>query len=274
MLVWRASGDDRITWHYEISIQFPQGATPTDYAVVEIIPTDTLYSIRSGVWPGYSWLAIPFIEDFTGNVKIQTNIYNSDFWNGIKQWYSTNTYNKDCFESGEMFKDSNLSGELTLNLPSDGFLYGADNFRETGLTKITFVKPDNSTYYSSPQKLFGNARDLIDIDIVWANGETGERFLCGANNIGGMFGSCERLQTYPSELIKWNEYRSNSVAQTIPCTLCDYAFERSGLIEIPSYGNNRFSDNNTIVCANYCIYMFLNCSKLTKIGPVLDCRIL
>lgn len=278
LLVTRVDSD--IKFHYEISVTFPQDAVITNPTIIEIISNNTLYTIENGVYPSYDQLAIPFIEDYQGNVKVHTAIYNDDFWDNVKQWHDDNIYNKECFESGQMFFGSNIKGKITLKMPNNEFLYGASNFAETKITKIKFVKSSPAAYYSSPQKLFDRMRKLESIEIQWS-GQSEEnssgRFVCGANNIGGMFAGCKNLTSYPSYLIKWNEYRANSLSQTISCTLADYAFEQSNLVTIPNYGNitesNRYSDENTIICANQVQRMFYKCPKLTTIGPVLDMKI-
>lgn len=265
----KVSGDDTIEWHYELSIEFPQGTTLTDYAVVELVSVGQLYTINTQHWPNFSSLGLKLIEDYTGNVKINAQVYNNDFWDDIKQWYGENTYNDSCFKSGSLFAESNVSGEITLNMPAGNqFMYGANNFMHTDLEKITIVKPNKNTTFSSPYRMFNAAQFLKQINIVWPDDDTGKRFLCGANNVQSMFAGCKSLQTYPAQLIKWDENRSSSWTQTINCTSCSYAFEYSNLVTIPEYSN--IDDENTILCSNFTEQMFNDCKALVTIGPILD----
>lgn len=240
--------------------------------LIEFAPIYTninIFKMSSYVWSTFfSKLVFPVIDDFEdyiGKTKFNITPANVSFWDRVKEWYKNNIGLNDNFRSNNVFNSAGNLDEITIKLPNDSYGFGEDNFAASAIKTINFVQTGKLSHFSSPQRLLRSAWNLRTINIQWYNDEPD--WLCGANTIAdGM--SCG-LETYPERFINWGKQRSNTFNNTIPCTLFQYAFNSaSNLVEIPSYPGTE--DENTIVPANYVVNAFNGCSKLVKVGPILN----
>lgn len=204
------------------------------------------------------------------NIKIK----NVDLWSVILDWYKNNTvpYQFVGTFSSLAFKDSNITGELTLNIDdsneglsedNDGPLYmsAIDFLKGTDITKVTFNLSERNRF-TIGQNMFRNATKVISV-------ETNKPI--SSVDCSGMFEFCNSLTTYGSNLINWGA-RGNFNSSNGTSNVC-YCFEyTSSLLEIPSYDQeNRFSDSNTIICTSFTPQLF-NGSRVEVVGPIIDVR--
>lgn len=243
---------------------------------IEIVPEyDDSLIVNTNLWSNIiAKLYIPTVVDITDNVmkntKWQMAPHNPELWSIIKNWYNNNIGVNANFMGGSIFNGSDLD-EITIKLPNDSYCFGEDNFANSKIETINFVQSSESSHFSAPQRLLRSANHLKNINIVWANPDNPNNWLCGANTIADGMSSLY-METYPERFINWSHYRSNILSETYPCTLFQYAFNYSaGLVTIPSYPGTE--DENTIVTHRGPERAFYGCSSLVTVGPILDLRL-
>lgn len=232
----------------------------------------------------YSSIKIPLLTDFDSQmtlyhqrevigdtcyvkgIKWNCQPTNLEFWEPVKEWYANNTITVLPY----LFRNSNISGSLILNLPTDAsvnnkytsrWFSGEQAFYDTHLTDITINIPYLNSL-TSGNTLFQGAKLLKNITV---NVSTNEYW-----NIidgSGMFEFCENLEAlpnniwfsatlgvdygvaYPNQLMGWFvEYCVK--LKTIPC------------------------NNNNIIVPRVATQMCRSAGALTTIEPVIDCKVL
>ena len=214
---------------------------------------------------------VPEVTDYLSNMnKITWNnsFSNTALANIVKNWYKNNATNSN-FKAGSLFKDSKKLTDITILLPNENWLYGEDNFSGSDLETITIKQGGDKSHFTSPQRLFRNAKKLKNINIVWSDSNNTSNYLCGATSVVDWMSNTP-LTTYPERLIRWNQNRSNVLTETIQCTLFQWAFNWSQkLVTIPSYPSD-IEEDNTIIPARHVEYAFSNCTRLKTVGPILN----
>ena len=201
------------------------------------------------------------------------SITNDDFWNDVRNWYKSNTINATIIFNG-LFKDSNINGDITLNinnyenLKDSGdtnsanhyFLAANDFVNGSKINSITFNLAEGHRF-SVGQDMFKKATELT---------ECHTNYPIGATDCSGMFEFCGKLKTYDSNFINWGD-RANFAYNDKGGTHMPFCFEYTGLETIPQYNQeDRFADNNTIICLPYIAQMFNGSGSLKTVGPVID----
>lgn len=199
------------------------------------------------------------------------NIYNITFWDKVKEWYNNNTINSEFLVDG-LFSNSNIDGELTLNInnyeniigsnndPNYLYLLARDFLSHSKINRVIINLADNHRF-SVGQNMFRWASELT---YCYVN-----KSIC-AIDCSGMFEFCHNLKTYPNDLIQWN-IRSYYDKYNTGASNVAYTFEYTGLETIPSYNtSNRFADDNTIICTTFSQQMFNGSHDLTFVGPIVD----
>lgn len=176
------------------------------------------------------------------NIKAE----NYDFWNDIKAWYASNPAPA---HTKELFKDSNIAGEVTLQL-SNSYAYLDDAFYGTNVTKVNLTYTDSGTL-TSCNRLFRNAKELVSF--------TTTKSIVSAD-YSGAFEHCQKLTTIPANIGYTTKEREGQHVGNF-----GYTFEYcSALTTIP-----KPTSNHTII--PYIVtQMFNYCYALTTIGPILD----
>lgn len=226
----------------------------------ETTPTGTKIKVISNTSLGVkNSIYLPPLESLISipkNIAWRVQLYNTEYWNDIKSWYLNNSIDANILP-GKLFSDSNISGEITLNVTSDTYYaaHGEDLFRNSGIQKVNFVLGE-SVRMGSCNCLFRGASKLTQVT-------TNTPFM--ANDLSGMFEWCSSLLVFPKGLINWTAYGA------IPKVNMGYCWDGcTKLTTIESETEDRNSISNTIVFRRYAQQCFYNCQKLSYIGPVLD----
>lgn len=204
----------------------------------------------------------------SGFITWNISIKNTEFWDTVREWYKDNTVNSTIINSG-LFKNSNITGDITLNINNiddyehnkltSEYMTAIDFMNGSSIENITINIASNHRF-SVGQNMFRGAKNLKYATI---------NSPIGATDCSGMFEFCAKLTSYDSNFIDWGN-RGNLNVSTGGTNMC-YCFEYTGLTSIPSYNSqNRFADNNTIICLPFIQQMFNDSNDLTTIGPVID----
>lgn len=187
---------------------------------------------------------------------------NASFWNPIKTWFANNMIvNPNCFNytssdtRPSLFANSNISGELTLNLSSH--IYTMPDFLlGSKIEKITLNLESQPLFFSC-LNMFRSASSLKEIVI---------NHPVNSSEMAGMFEFCSNLTTIPA-----NFFRFENRNYANECDMC-YTFEGcSNLVEVPmsSRTSDIYSDMNTIRTGTI-VQAFNSCGKLERFLPILD----
>ena len=220
------------------------GVTVTKIAKPDLGNTNSIY--------------LPPIEDLLENKNLAWNIsiYNTEYWDTIKNWYANNTI-PGTLLPGKLFSGNNMSGAITLNIEGVGAFHGEDLFSGSNISEVNFTFSE-SGYIGSCNKLFRNAKQLTKVT-------TNKKFT--ANDLSGMFEFDSALVVCPKGIIGWNQFGENDY------TNIGYCWEYcSKLTTIEAETENRDTAENTIVFSRFAPQVFLSCSKLAYIGPILDLK--
>lgn len=239
---------------------------------------------------GYNFdggISIPKIIDLTDVIKVKgddnivksyltwnISVTNDDFWTDVRNWYNSNTINSTMIING-LFTDSNINGDITLNINNDEnlidsgntnianyYLVANDFVKNSKLNSITFNLADGHRF-SVGQNMFRLATELT---------ECHTNVSIAARDCSGMFEFCGKLKTYDSNLINWSD-RGNFQEINEGSTNVQFAFEYTGLETIPSFNEeNRFDNTNTIVCSPYSVQVFNGSKSLKNVGPIIDVK--
>nr|DAO50330.1 MAG TPA: hypothetical protein [Crassvirales sp.] len=259
----------------EFSLLIAKYKSSNNPAIIDIIPifedTDRI-SINTNIWNNIlPNMFVPEVTDYLSNMNKITwnnNFSNTALANSVKNWYKNNPTNSN-FKAGSIFRDSKKLTDITILLPNENWLYGEDNFSNSELETITIKQGGDESHITSPQRLFRNAKNLKNINIVWSDSNNTSNYLCGANSVIELITNT-LLTTYPERLINWNQNRSHILDETIQCTLFQYAFDTvTKLITIPSYPSS-IEEDNTIVPARNVEYAFNECKNLKTVGPIFN----
>ncbi len=215
------------------------------------------YSDKKVIFP-----IITDIENYLSDYKIRFRCkpFNLDFWDNIKEWFANNPIDVTFFDKYSPFANSNINGTLKLIITNTNYIT-TDAIKAFYNTDILNLDLDIRDYaFTSANKLFQNMKNLRTIK------HTG--LPLAAKDCSGLFEFCGNLTSYDSTLINWGN-KGGHALNSITGTNLGYTFEYTGLIEIPSYDNNRFSDYNTIR-PYFFEQAFNGSNKLTTIGPVID----
>jgi hypothetical protein len=227
---------------------------------------------------GYSFdggLILPEVIDWEDNIKNicwNFKIANTDFWEKVRNWFNNN-YTTESMLTKPLFANSNIGGKIQIKLNSsyDGmanpYLYGARLFQGSTIESAHFISENGCTFSSGNGLFLGSGLKEITF-------ESPKGWLIGATDCSGMLSQCNKLTSYPYNLIKWNANRSNNKNYGISCTLMGYCFEYTPFEEIPSFNQTyREADDNTIIFSPHAPQVFNACNSLTKIGPILDLNV-
>lgn len=187
---------------------------------------------------------------------------NDSFWDYVKQYYAEHdivnplsSFNADSNDTPGLFANSNIAGELTLNINNEQYQTATDIIRNTGITKITFNFKTGEVI--SALNVFRGASKLTEI-------VTNKPFW--AKELSGTFEFCESLTTIPADLIRYNYRNMYNQSNLV------YTFEGcKNLVTVPmsSYAESVYSDKNTIRTDSI-VQAFNNCPKLQTFYPILD----
>lgn len=269
-------------------VEYKQGEELTPYVARQVD--------GSGADTGKHGLKIPEIvdmEDYIDNVVdgktyITTwncKIGNMEFWDKVKAVYAERTvsrgilWNNSGHTSGGnklgLFQNSNIDGELVLNVKGNDDAVGESTFSAedflsyTGVTKLTMNM--DGCYMGSMHNAFRHAESLEEIVMVRKSGDKP----CLCKDMSGAFEFCYKLKTIPADLIYWSDRTSitpDTGDDAVYATNMSYAFEYSGLESIPQVPDvERDSAMNTIRPSGVA-QMFNQCGGLVSVGPVLDMR--
>lgn len=231
------------------------------YVTDKTIEDETVHIVKNSDSEGIN--IVPKLSDysFLNRCKLNFSPANLDVWDDIRSWFATNQLDDLVIMDGTMLKDAKGFSELTLNLNNkDTYWFGEDNFANTDIVDFTM----NVNYsISSPQRWFRNMTKLKNIK--WTSENTDCLFT--ATSVVDMFGGCEELEEYPSNMICWDKNRNYVSGSSNQVTLTQYFVNSClKLKKIPSY-----SADDNIYCS-YLERMFNNCKQLTTIEPILDIR--
>lgn len=259
----------------------------TDEEGEEQTYTDGRLSISNN--SGYNFdggISLPNIVDLNDVIKVKDsdgyvtsylswnmNTTNESLWEEVRNWYKSNTINENILLGG-LFKDSNIDGDITIKLNNDdnpmkvpttdkNYLRANDAFYLSKINSITFELAEGHRF-SVGQNMFRHADELTECHV---------NYPIGATDCSGMFEFCGKLKTYDSNLINWGD-RANFKYDNKGCTNVCYCFEYTGLETIPQYNQeDRFADDNTIICYPFSAQMFNGSRSLKTVGPVIDVRL-
>ena len=243
-----------------------------DYPVLRRVIGDSNQVSEGATSKASAIIDLPVItHDYSGkypcNIKEYTVFRNtnprSELWNTVREWFNNNQINSYIL-SKELFKNSALNGEITLNIINSldsRYFYMSDTFSNCKIEKIN-INCTNGAIIGSFNNAFRSAYSLREVHCL---GEAGRAW-----DLAGVFEFCDNLTYIDPKLIDYGNRQSTS-SHSIESTNAPYAFEYCpNLIEIPQYGSNRFSNANTLVFNTFANQCFNGCHKLTKIGPILD----
>lgn len=259
----------------------------TDEEGEEQTYTDGRLSISNN--SGYNFdggISLPNIVDLNDVIKVKDsdgyvtsylswnmNTTNKSLWEEVRNWYKSNTINENIL-LGNLFKDSNIDGDITIKLNNgdnpmkdvnydNNFLRANDAFYLSKINSITFELAEGHRF-SVGQNMFRHADELTECHI---------NYPIGATDSSGMFEFCGKLKTYDSNLINWGD-RANFKYDNKGGTNVCFCFEYTGLETIPQYNQeDRFADDNTIICLPFSAQMFNGSKSLKTVGPVIDVRL-
>lgn len=203
-------------------------------------------------------------------IRWQCKNYNTKLWDDVKDFYAEykipDSILLDC-----AFRNSNIDGELTLNLDYDyGFGSAHCLIEGTNVTNVNFIVHNNDCGITSMNRMFRGAKNLSGVTVT--NLVNQNKCLCGAYDMSGAFEQGCALKTYPSNLINWGN-RANFQTALRGTTNLGYMFDGTNAIESLPISSaaigDRFNDSNTII-PNAAVQTFNGCSNLTYIGPVID----
>lgn len=193
------------------------------------------------------------------------SITNNDFWNNVRNWYKANTINSTIINS-HLFSNSSIDGDITINVKNKSdsfFLIARDFIYGTKLNSVTINLAEGHRF-SVGQNMFRRAGELTECHI---------NYPIGATDSSGMFEYCDKLKTYDNNLINWGD-RANFKYDNKGGTNVCFCFEYTGLETIPQYNQeDRFADDNTIICLPFSAQMFNGSKSLKTVGPVIDVRL-
>lgn len=259
----------------------------TDEEGEEQTYTDGRLSISNN--SGYNFdggISLPNIVDLNDVIKVKDsdgyvtsylswnmNTTNKSLWEEVRNWYKSNTINENIL-LGNLFKDSNIDGDITIKLNNgdnpmkdvnydNNFLRANDAFYLSKINSITFELAEGHRF-SVGQNMFRHADELTECHV---------NYPIGATDSSGMFEFCGKLKTYDSNLINWGD-RANFKFDNKGGTNVCFCFEYTGLETIPQYNQeDRFADDNTIICLPFSAQMFNGSKSLKTVGPVIDVRL-
>lgn len=259
----------------------------TDEEGEEQTYTDGRLSISNN--SGYNFdggISLPNIVDLNDVIKVKDsdgyvtsylswnmNTTNKSLWEEVRNWYKSNTINESIL-LGNLFKDSNIDGDITIKLNNGDnpmkdtaydnyYLRANDAFYLSKINSITFELAEGHRF-SVGQNMFRHADELTECHV---------NYPIGATDSSGMFEFCGKLKTYDSNLINWGD-RANFKFDNKGGTNVCFCFEYTGLETIPQYNQeDRFADDNTIICLPFSAQMFNESKSLKTVGPVIDVRL-
>ena len=212
------------------------------------------------------------VKDSNGNltkyIRWNITLYNKEFWDSIRQWYSDNKVSLEEASSG-LFNNSNVNGAITLNIsseltPSGNMVYAdlPSIIEGTNIENIT-INFEN-IILNSNLNLFKGAGALKELTINTPNNTPLKAIECA-----GMFEWCGSLTTYPANLIRWSD-RAYSPYYPQTVTNISYFAEGAGFETIPIYGTDRTSNDNTIIAS--AVGQAFHWCPCKYIGPVIDLK--
>ena len=257
---------------FDLNINSTGEFSPVTIDIIPVFEDSDRININTNIWNSIlPNMFVSEVTDYLSNMqKITWNnsFSNTALANTVKNWYKNNATNSN-FKAGSLFKDSKKLTDIIILLPNENYLYGEDNFSGSDLETITIKQGGDKSHFTSPQKLFRNAKKLKNINIVWSDSNNTSNYLCGSGSVVDWM-SATSLKTYPERLIHWNQNRSNILTETIRCTLFQYAFNWADkLVTISSYPSSIEGDN-TIVPARNVEYAFNECKSLKTVGPIFN----
>lgn len=235
--------------------------------------SDTYYSFDCSNWSDYKLKVPPMITDLdniqatnwvTFNCK---NVLDDSFWTTIKEWFANHDLtnpkvfnNRHTKATPSLFGESDISGELTLNINNDNILQLPDFIYGTKISSINLNF--KAGIISSALNIFRRASSLTNIT-------TNKPFL--AKELAGAFEFCSSLTSIPS-IIDYSQRNKYNL------TNAPYAFEYSTkLTEVSvGYGGSIDAGINTpeeeknILKASNIRQMCNCCTSLEKFYPILD----
>lgn len=207
----------------------------------------------------------------------------SELWETVRSWFNNN-YISNSITGQELFRNSGLTGEITINVNNTK---ASDLFNDSLVSPLT-IDITNTKHYSYLSDCFYLSNiEVINLNFEGNNiaGSLKDAFrhaekLREIHNLGnsirayqlsGAFEFCHSLTYIDPIMINWNNRETTKVA-TYACTSMQQTFEYcSSLKEIPAYNQNNWAaDNNMIIFGIFNDQVFNQCKSLTKIGLVLD----
>lgn len=227
---------------------------------------------------GYNFqggIILPEVSDMEENMENlcwNFTIKNTSFWENIRNWFLNNKTTHAMLQR-PLFASSNIGGAIQLNLNEwwneeqaepQRFLWGARFLEGSNIEELHIVSENGCTFSSGNGLFLGSGLSKLTF-------ESPKNWLIGATDCSGMLSQCEKLTSYPYNMINWGANRSNMSNYGIPCTLMGYCFEYTPFTEIPSFNQeDRFADDNTMVFASHAPQVFNGCNSLKTIGPICD----
>lgn len=234
---------------------------------------DTYYSLDCKNWSDYKIKVPPIVTDLdniqatnwvTFNCK---KVLDESFWTAIKEWFANHDLtnpnmfvNRHTKNTPSLFGDSDISGDLTLNINNDAILQLPDILYNTNISSINLNF--KAGVISSALNIFRKAVSLTSIT-------TNKPFY--AKELAGAFEFCNKLTSVPS-IIDYS-YRNKYNLTNAP-----YAFEYSALLTEVSRGYGVPEDDdetgingekNTLKASNIC-QMCNQDYSLKYFYPILD----
>lgn len=241
---------------------------------VEVVPTFTdgqVLTVNASKW-GLSKVVIPQITDLEEHIDklmFNCNPANADFWEPIKAFYADNVLAGDAVY--RKFRNAGNLDELALILPNTAWLSYDNTFKFSSIKKLTLTGQTETTI-TSLNGIFeglGKLKELVvNVDPEHSDGD----YLAGANDCSNMFNGCG-LETYPANFIAWNRYRTNANNFSKNATHAMSMFWWCSIKNVPNYGNDPDSDENTILCGT-ASGMFNRDGNLETVGPIVDLQLI
>lgn len=205
-----------------------------------------------------------------GGFVWQCKNYNQKLWDDIRDFYANEYVINDGRLLDNIFKGSNMNGEVTLKLSLTQFSTAYFILTDSNVEKLNIIVTDDNTNISSTHRMFRWASKLKEI--TYQNLAQPSKCLCAAHMTEDMFTGTQSLTTYPSNLIDWSN-RANLKDSPNGHTMFSYFIDGSSkMTTVPmcSLANgDREHNTNTIISTS--IRQSLNgCTNLTYFGPTLD----
>ena len=237
---------------------------------------------------------LPFVTDWKDYIHPKTNsgkrmlrfrskIKNTDFWNEIADYISTQTfinvqsqnieantspYTVDDDEItnlkyGEWFNGANMNVD-SLTIKYDGYLTYGDffsMFRGCTINNLTIQFLQDNIYVTSLVRGFRNCT-TNNIIVLDKNGDDTYENFKGSQLTGTFewFGG-SNIPSFINYGAKYND----------GVNLCSWMFSQCWQITDIAYnGDDRFSADNEITVNSGCVQMFENCRELISCGPVIN----